>query len=249
MALITTGSFDDFGVNFTAPVVSRNPVLKDLRSLSVLREAARAVQREALELPQSSEARGLAIAAVTLNEGFEGVMQGVFNTTNELYFSALAWDLSGAPVVEYPGAGSDKDSCIIRLKVGKLRQFMGSGIALFPARKVTAGLTARIQLWESDAGARDFGKTMEDIAGTVKTSDLNNLLTLVSTAAGVTLATLELIKEASMELTHIVGKILQANSDDYVDFFEGYFPISVPWVPGTVAYKGCSSELQLTMFV
>jgi hypothetical protein len=35
-------------------------------------------------------------------------------------------------------------ACIISLQAGDVRKFMGAGIVLFPARKVTAGLATRI---------------------------------------------------------------------------------------------------------
>lgn len=246
MAIITHGSFGDLTATFSVPAIKVRPALQNLRKFSVLREATRDVQAERIEFPQSPEARGLALKSILLREGFEGLLQNVFNKTNEVYFTALVWDLSGHPVIQYPESGATADSCIIPLKVGKLRELLGSGIALFPARTVTAGMAIRIQLWESDADIRNFGKTLKDIASTVKGSELNNLLTLIATATGSTVATLELIRKAAIELMAAVGAILKANSDDYVDFYEGYFPVSNNWTSGSETYQGHASEIQLT---
>lgn len=43
-----------------------------------------------------------------------------------------------------------------------------------------------------------------------------------------------------------VGKVLQASSDDYVDYYEGYFPARDPWTPPTQSWRGHSSEIELT---
>jgi hypothetical protein len=248
MALITHGSFGDLTAAFSSSAIKARPSLERLRSFSMMREATRDAQPEPIEFPKSPEARGLALKSIMLTEGFEGLLQKVFNRTNEVYFTSLAWDLSGSTVIQYPGSGARADSCIIPLKVGKVREFMGVGINLFPARKVTAGITLRIQIWESEADARNFGKTLEEIAKTVKSSELNNLLTLIATGTGGTVATLELIRKAAIELMSLVGSILKANSDDYVDFYEGYFPVSSAWSSGNEAYQGHASEIQLTRF-
>lgn len=249
MALITHGAFGDLTAAFTEPAIKARPSLQRLRSFSMMREATRDAQPEPIVFPKSPEARGLALKSIMLTEGFEGLLQNVFNRTNEVYFTALAWDLSGSIVIQYPGSGATVESSIIPLQVGRLREFMGVGINLFPARSITAGITLRIQIWESDAKARNFGKTLEDIANTVKTSELNNLLSLIAAGAGGTVATLELIRKAAVELMFMVGSILKANSDDYVDFYEGYFPVSNTWGSGTETYSGHASEIQLTRFM
>lgn len=120
---------------------------------------------------------------------------------------------------------------------------------MFPARQVTAGLATRIMLWESDGGARDFGKAMSEVANSIKASKLNNLLSLVSLATGATAATVGLIKDAAIELADAVGKILQANSDDYVDFYEGYYPAGDAWTGGDERHQGHASEITLTRLV
>lgn len=246
MALITHGSFGDLTAAFSSSAIKARPSLQRLRSFSMMREATRDAQPERIEFPKSPEARGLALKSIMLTEGFEGLLQDVFNKENEVYFAALAWDLSGSPVIQYPESGTDPEKCIIPLKVGKLREFMGAGISLYPARTVAAGITLRIQIWESDAKARNFGKTLGDIANEVKTSELNSLLSLIAAGTGGTVATLELVRKASVELMSLIGAILRANGNDYVDFYEGYFPVSSAWSSGTEAYQGHASEIQLT---
>jgi hypothetical protein len=246
MALIQRGSFDSFSAMVVASERAKRPALAGLRTFRGIREATRAVQPAPIEFEVSTTPRGLALKSLKLTQGFEGILDDLFNPTNEIYFLAWAWDLSGAPVVDYPGATGSPDRCIIPLQVGQVRQFLGAGIALFPARKVTAGLALRIMIWESDRGARDFGKTLSEVANTIKASKLNNLLSLVSLATGATTATIALIKDAAIELAYALGKILQANSDDYVDFYEGYYPAADPWTAGEEVHQGNASEIALT---
>lgn len=102
-------------------------------------------------------------------------------------------------------------------------------------------------LFECDQGIRDFGKAMEEIANTLKASELANLLKLIALSTGATGATVTLIYEAARELTKAVGKILQANTDDYVDFYEGYFSVGSPWQPGLLTETGYASEITLNL--
>jgi hypothetical protein len=249
MALIQRGSFEDFSMRVAAPVRAGRAALGALETVRQVREATRAVQPVSLEFDVSTEPRGLALKSVKITQGFEGFLQNVFNPINEVYFLAWSWDLSGAPVVEYPGAGADPSTCIIPLRVGQVREFLGAGIVLFPARIVTAGLAIRIMLWESDQGARQFGKTMSEVANTIKASKLNNLLSLISKGIGATPAIVDLVKDAGIELADAIGKILQANSDDYVDFYEGYYAASEPWTSGDETHQGIASEISLTRLV
>lgn len=77
--------------------------------------------------------------AIKLLQGFEGFLQNLLNKDNEIYFLAWCWDLSGQPVFQYPAEGSQPESSIFKVRVGKLREFIGEGINLFPARQSLQG--------------------------------------------------------------------------------------------------------------
>jgi hypothetical protein len=68
----------------------------------------------------------------------------------------------------------------------------------------------------------------------------------MATATGVPGGTLALCEQASLELAKVVGTILEASSDDYVDFYEGYFPVSDPWTPHEQTWSGGSSQIVLS---
>jgi hypothetical protein len=259
MAIIQHGSLSDFAASIQTEALEARPALSEFglkgvsgenaRSLPPPRAASTGAPINPLEFPKSATPRGLALKSLKLSQGFEGFLQYLFNPANKVFFLCLAWDLSGAPVIQYPGSVTPVESCLIPMKVGNVREFLGAGVLLFPARIITAGLAVRIQLWESDHDARRFGKTMEEVASAITNSKLSNLLSTISLATGAPGATVELVKNASLELMTLIGKILHANSDDYVDFYEGYFPANGAWSAGTEHYSGQASEIQLTRLV
>jgi hypothetical protein len=124
---------------------------------------------------------------------------------------------------------------------------MGEGVILFPQRRVSAGIAVRIHIFESDKADRRFGEVLGEVVKAVEEAKLTNLLKLLALATGGAVATLTLVEEAAVELSKVIAAILKANSDDYVDFFEGYFPVSSPWGDGK-RYAGHGSEIELSLF-
>jgi len=108
------------------------------------------------------------------------------------------------------------------------------------------GIALRMQIWASKQGTRDFGKTMETVATTVQQRQLNAVLTVLSVATRLTTATIDLAFKASLELGELIGKVLQASSDDYVDYYEGYFPAREPWSPAQQTWSGHASQITLS---
>ena len=248
MALIKSGNLYDFSVSPKESILQHKSYFRNYKDFNMLKEVTRNIEPESFELITSQESRGLTLKSIFLTEGFEGMLGNLFHSTNEVYFIAWAWDLSGKPIVQYPGAGVKPENVLIRLKAGRLREFIGEGINLFPKRKVKGGLAIRIQLWESDQNVRNFGKTLEETATTIQNSQLSNLLSLISAASGVSGATITLIEQASIELAKLIGTVLQANGDDYVDFFEGYYASDDNWKKEEEEYEGNSSKITLMKY-
>lgn len=248
MALIKIGSINDFAIQARKEVLIKRPFLKGLSRFSELYEVAKEVPSDSFELITSTDQRGVGLKSIKLTDGFEGFLQRIFNTSNEIYFVAWAYDLSGQPINYYPGVNVSKSDVLIKVKSGKLREFIGEGINLFPKRKVKGGIVIRIQVWESDEEIRNFGKAMTEIADAIKKAELNNLLSILSIATGISGASIILIKEAALELTKVIGSILQKNGDDYVDLFEGYYAADKIWENGNDTYEGNSSILTLNKY-
>jgi hypothetical protein len=248
MALIEFGSIDSFSVSAKASAMKQKPYLKGIRSFSELREVSSGIPPDSFELITSTDQRGVGLKSIHLTKGFEGFLQKYLNKANEIYFFAWAWDLSGVPANLYPGSNIDSKEVFIKFKKGSIREFIGQGVNLFPKRNVKGGIAIRIQLWESDQKVRDFGKVMTDTAETISKSSLNHLLSTISLVTGVSGTTITLIKDASIQLANLIGTILRANGDDYVDFFEGYYSSAIEWTTGYEPYSGNSSILTLNKY-
>jgi hypothetical protein len=241
MALIQQGAFDAFSMTPEAEGVTGLDTFSEVRELR--RDAPPRVR-----LIESAEPRGLALRSIKLERGFESFLQKVFKGENEVYFLAWCWDLSGEPVSLYPGKTAEGSSSLIKLRAGDVREFtMGAGIGLFEPRQVTAGLAVRINLWESDEKRRRFGETLGSVTDAIKDSKLNNVLKLVA-LAGPQLATITLVKDAALELAGVVATLLKADSDDFVDFFEGYYPAADAWPASDETHRGHASEIVLRHF-
>ena len=248
MPIITTGSLSDFSITPTAAAYESIAAADDVDTFGVLAEITRDAPANLFKFDVSAEHRGLAMASLRLDPGFQNFLARLFKKTSDIYFLAWCWDMSGEPATVYPGAAAAPTSVLIPMKAGSIREFIGAGALLFPARAVTAGLAVRVQIWESAQGTRDFGKTLSTVADAIQKSELNSLLTVIGTLTGVATATVALIEQAALELGKVIGNVLQASSDDYVDFYEGYFPAAAPWVHGNVSYSGTSSQITLNQF-
>ncbi|TBO44397.1 hypothetical protein [Pedobacter kyonggii] len=248
MALIRAGSIDDFAVEARASLKLEEDISwTKMNKISEIREMTRAVEPTAFEFATSTEERGLGIKSLLLEKDFDGILGGLFDSNNEIYFVAWAWDLSGEPVYQYPGKDVNTEDVIIPMKSGVLREFIGEGINLFPKRLVKGGLGVRIQIWESDKKSRDFGEVLTQVADSIKKSEINDLLSLIA-LTGAPAATISTIAKASLELAGIIGAILTANSNDYVDFFEGYYSADKQWNTGLDNYNGFASAISLEKF-
>lgn len=243
MAIIRRGDFGAFFVQPSAGTLRDQPETVDLDTLDVLSEVSSVVAGEPLEFGRSVQARGLALGQLTLNKGFQSFLTRLFRQTSKVYFLSWAWDLSGSGPFLYPGTVAP--ASLIPLRDEETREFIGQGAVLFPARTVTAGLAFRMQLWESNKGAREFGATMKEVSDAVTGSELSQLLAGVATLTGVPGATMTAIAMAAAELGGLIGGILARRGDDYADFFEGYFSASEEWLKGEERHKGHASEIVL----
>ena len=250
MSIIRHGSLADFAAAPTREVEAKFAGLRGLRTFAALPQAARVAQPIPLQFQVSQNARGMALKSLMLTKGFEGFIGNLFNSTNDVYFLAWAWDFSGQPPVVYPDprttTAATRNNCLIPLKVGQVREFLGAGVVLYPAQKVTAGLALRIMLWASHEGMRDFGRTLSSIGTAISSSELTTLLSTVTAAAGVTAAIIPAATAAASKLAQTIGTLLQAESDDYVDFYEGYYPATDPWTAGDEDHTGSASDIVLT---
>ena len=262
MPIFRIGNFDDFSATFAgfkppmdASAVSEGAGQPEMpkkqsptemfRQISAMMEANKNIKRNPVEFDKSEGKRGIALKSLKLLKGFEGFIENAYNSSNELYILSWGWDFSGQPPYYYPEVQEHYDKCIIQMVAGDTREFLGSGLVLFPSRQITAGIALRIMIWESDQGVRNFGYTMKKVTSAIQESTLNKVLTAIGTIPQPTIELINTIKNASFELADIIGGLLEKNADDYVDLFEGYYPASAEWTEGEESYTGYSSEITL----
>lgn len=247
MAIIKEGSIRHFSVEAPEVLKKQMPHLRMVKRFSLLEQVSSKVSDEEFDYLVSKEERGIGLKAIKLTKGFEGLLENLFKKQNDVYFLAWCWDLSGKPIHIYPGTADEIGKLIIPMAKNDVREFIGQGINLFPKRKVKGGIAVRIQIWESDHKARENGRILEEVTNEINQSELNNLLTL-TLAGGVSAGMIPAITTAAFALSQIIAKILKANSDDYVDFFEGYYAAEQPWIIGDDMIHGTNSEIVLNKY-
>ncbi len=262
MPIFRIGNFDDFSATFAdieppmvAKFVSENAEQPNVpkkqsptemfRQISAVMEANKNIKQNPIFFEKSVGKRGIALKSLKLLKGFEGFIENAYNASNELYLLSWGWDFSGEPPYYYPEVQEHYDKSIIQMAAGDTREFLGSGLVLFPSRQITAGIALRIMIWESDQGVRNFGYTMKKVSNAIQESNLNKILSSIGTIPQPTINLINTIKNASFELADIIGDLLEKNADDYVDLFEGYYPASVDWTEGEESYTGYASEITL----
>lgn len=220
MALIESGSILDFDATLEDEALS-HLYFNKVRDLEQMK---RTFKSKKIRPKVSEHNRGLTLKSLSIKKNFDGFLGGFFDRHSEIYFFSYAWDLSGAG----PFINNNPDNYFV-MKKGEEREFMGAGKLLYPAQKVHGGINLEIKIFETDKKSRDIGKTMQSIGETIQTSELSNLLNLISVAGGIQMALLNSIRTAASELSVMIGSILEGNSDDYVDYYSGYFPANEKW--------------------
>jgi hypothetical protein len=191
-------------------------------------------------LPQWDHA-SLFLKSLRLKQSFDWALFG--EAVNELYFSAITWDLSGKPPVVYPPASIQEKA--LPMKRGDAEAFIGDGVQLWGGGPVVGGLYVRLLIMESDDEVRDFGKRMDEVRGAVANGKLAGALAVL--AASVTTPVLDAVGIAANELAGVIANLLKANGDDTVALFEGTYGADRPVAAGTDSYdqRGAAIALEL----
>ncbi len=192
-------------------------------SVDALPDLSFNIEPPTLDLAKSEKKWGLKLKNLTLYKDFESWIYGIWGdkSTNQIYFTSIAWDYSGKVPIVYPPKGAIASNFIIPMKAKTTRQFIGDGISLWPSQKVVGALNIVLLIYECDENVRNIGERLVTIHDTVQGSQLAALILAVS--ANPALATGVAIGAAVNELLGVVGKIMKNDRDDYVDLFEGSY--------------------------
>lgn len=228
MPLIKVGHFEELGVKADVRLpgrpgrgAGRSRRLPRTLSLPASKQLAGDLEVKGMELVRSKQAWALYLKRLTLHRGFEGFLSGIFNKTNEIYFVTFAWDYSGRKPKVFPYTTLEPSEYVLKMKKGQSREFVGDGVALWPARRVSGALNVLIMVYESDREVQRSGEVIQTIHETVDKSTLTDLVSAI--AANPAVATARAISGAVKDLVETVGKIMKKNKNDVVELFEGSY--------------------------
>ena len=193
---------------------------------------------------KTSPPAALYLKDLTLNRSFN-----FFQRTNQIYVTAIAWDLSGKPPQVYPPAeiaGAAPQHVTFPMKPNETMKFIGEGIQLWPQRPVKGGLFVQLVVMESDSDIRRLGEKMTKVREAVENSELATALTTLGGVA--TGGKLIAIEKAALGLSRVVEVILKENDDDHVATFQGTYGAEGIKESRTESYdrRGASVTLNLS---
>jgi hypothetical protein len=163
VALITSGSVEDFSVAPVGPSVQRLSREYYVNTAGAFQYLSDQFRADDYEFAVSKEPRGIALENLKLEKEAQKFFKRLFRRDSKVYFVAWGWDLGGTPAYTYPGVQAGAGDVLIPMRVGEVREFLGAGLPLFPTRIVTSGIQVRIQIWESRKGVRAFGSAMSEV--------------------------------------------------------------------------------------
>lgn len=223
----------------------RLPLYANLRDNVALTASPDAQTR----LQTSAQSVSLYVKELVLLDSFDFSLFGT--ATNELYMTAICWDLSGQPPRVYPPAEvSAGDLKTYNLKKGERVTFVGDGLQLWPSQPVVGGLYLRFVVMESDADVKAIGKRIAAVHDAVKSSTLTTALgTLLTLGGTVSAPVLAAVSAAADVLTTVVASALQDNGDDLVSLFEGTYGVESILGSKTDRYVQAGAEIELDFVV
>lgn len=179
------------------------------------------------EIPSSEVPRGLAVSALQVHTGWEGLRR-FLQQHDQVYFLSVAFDLSENKPVVLPPKEVSAES-VYSVPPGDNIEFtLGDGAPVFPARVIHGGLLVYVTVCEADSDVRQVGEVLAKIHDDLSKDD--SILALVKKLIRNPAQTVadELLGVATAALKPI-GTILAANKDDHVALFSGIYPAQGSW--------------------
>jgi hypothetical protein len=220
MPLMSRGGLDLLRATASGPAADEYG-LTGPQPFSVLREVTRALQPVPLRHATSHSPLGLTITGLDLTAGSRAMLRRVTDPDVPLHVLGWWWDLSGAAPTVVPDSAEKEWTIGVS---GGARRLDGAELPLVPARAIVGILAVRVILWQSDRGANPVELT-GDVREAFRHTRLASVLETLS-ATPATMMTVVNVREAAAELGREIAPVLRALCTDYVDFFEGYYPVT-----------------------
>ncbi|MFD7919442.1 hypothetical protein ACFV3R_09475 [Streptomyces sp. NPDC059740] len=243
MPLLSRGAFEHFEATPSGPAADEYG-LTGKQPFTVLREVTRGLQPVPLTFAVSAEQRGIELTRLVLTGGSRVMLRRVADASTPLHVLCWSWDLSGEPPLVHPAPEDDLTRWQVPLS-GEERRLDKAPLQLVPPRRVVGCQSVRVILWQSDRGA-DPAAVTDDVREALRHSRLASTLATLSPDARGTMMTAVGVREAAGELGREIAPVLRALCTDYVDFFEGFYPVVDDAVRAD-RFAGFHSELSLRM--
>ncbi|MFE0377452.1 hypothetical protein ACFW1M_18100 [Streptomyces inhibens] len=243
MPLLSRGAFEQFEATPSGPAADEYGLTGN-QPFTVLREVTRGLQPVPLKFAISAEARGISLTRLVLTMGSRVMLRRVADASAPLHILCWSWDLSGEPPLVHPAPDADPARWEVSLR-GDERRLDEDPLELVPPRRIVGCQSVRIILWQSDRGA-DPAAVTGDVREALRHSRLASTLATLSPDAQATMMTAVGVREAAGELGREIAPVLRALCTDYVDLFEGFYPV-VDDVVRSDHLAGFHSELSLRM--
>ncbi|MFI7099002.1 hypothetical protein ACIBK8_06560 [Streptomyces sp. NPDC050161] len=243
MPLLSRGGFDQFEATASGPAADEYG-LSGPQPFTVLREVTRALQPVPLTFAAATEERGVQLTRLKLTPGSRVMLRSVTDPAAPLHILCWSWDLSGDAPLVTPGADADLSRWTAPLH-GSERLLADGPLELVPPRKVVGCRSVRVILWQSGRVA-DPATVTGEVREALRHSKLTSVLTALAPGAPTTMMTAVGVREAAGELGREIAPVLRALCGDYVDFFEGFYPVAHDSVRSDHV-SGFHSELSLRM--
>lgn len=181
-----------------------------------------------IEWPVSAGPRGLALRKLTIERGWDKVLW-MFETDNEIFYTSLAFDMSGEQPFLLPPKTFTAEEAVFKMRKGDTIEFtLGEGEPIFPPRVVRGGISVFIMVWEADAASRKLGETISQMHAdlTADGSVMAKLKSLI-TNPGSTIAD-EILSVRTSALKPL-ATLLKQNGNDFVAPFRGFYKSQGSW--------------------
>lgn len=223
MPLISRGSFESLRAAATGPAADEFG-LTEPQPFTVIREVTRALQPVPVRLAADDRPRGVTLERLRLTPGSRVMLRRVADPELPLHVLAWSWDLSGEPPLVTPAAEAEIKDWAVPVSEGA-RLLGGAGLPLVPPRRAVGVQSVRVIVWQSDRGADPAGVT-GDIREAMRHSKLASVLDALAGGARTTMMSVVGVREAAGELGREIAPVLRALVSDYVDLFEGFYPVA-----------------------
>lgn len=192
-------------------------------------------------MAEVTRTRGLTLKKLSITRGWDKVLW-MFERENEIFYTSVAFDMSGNAPVLLPPKSFDPEASIFKMNKGETIEFtLGEGEPVFPERVLQGGISLFIMVWESDATARELGETLNKMHEnlTAEGSVMEKLKNLIRNPGG----TDEILSIGTAALQPL-ATLLKQNGNEFLAPFRGYYKSQETWERKLSASRnGVSIEL------